>query len=188
MAEESEESAPVEQHAASVEFDPDAEPREVEPSEEMIAEGYDEAAHTRTDIMAEDVILAGESADPVAATEVEQMSADELLLQGAGRDLRPDTVTPAPDITSAEAAVIQHTGAFVEEDRPSTLVDEAAGEDVSLREEEEDDSPFSPRSGFATEASAPEVQNSSEPGAPSEGAPAGVENVAGEDENASRDV
>ncbi|HWS53353.1 MAG TPA: transcription termination factor NusA [Pyrinomonadaceae bacterium] len=188
MAGENGEGGAIEQHAASVEFDPEADAREVEPSDEMIADGYDEAAHTRTDIMAEDEILASESADPVAATEVEQMSADELLLQGAGRDLRPDTVTPAPDITSAEAAVIQHTGAFVEEARPSTLADErAAGDAPALRDDEEDDSPFSPRSAFATEASAPEAQNSSEPAAASEGEPAGVETVAGEDENASRD-
>jgi transcription termination/antitermination protein NusA len=187
MAEETE--GGVGQRAASIEFDPEAGDREVEPSEEMIADGYDEAAHTRTDIMAEDEILASESADPVAATEVEQMSADQLMLQGAGRDLRPDTVTPAPDITSAEAAVIQHAGAFADEGRPSTLVDErAAGDEPALRDEEEDDSPLSPRSAFATEASAPEVQNSSAPAAPSEGEPAGVENVAGEDENASRDA
>src|SRR5215211_6738402 len=125
MAEGREEGQAVEQHAASVEADPDAEQREVEPSEASIAEGYDEAARTRPPFLAEDLsadnILAKESADPVAMTEVEQMSADELILQGAGRDLRPDTITPAPDIFSTEAAVIQNTGAFVEEERPSTL-------------------------------------------------------------------
>ncbi|HEV3471117.1 MAG TPA: transcription termination factor NusA [Pyrinomonadaceae bacterium] len=187
MAEDTEGAGAVEQRAASVEFDPEAGAGEVEPSDEMIAEGYDEAAHTRTGIMAEDVILAGESADPVATTEVEQMSADELLLQGAGRDLRPDTITPAPDITSAEAAVIQHTGAFVEQERPSTLADETAAGDEPRLSDEEDDSPFSPRSAFATESSAPEVQNSSQPGRASEGEPAGAENVVGEDEDASRD-
>jgi N utilization substance protein A len=168
----------VEQHAVSVEADPEAGDAEVEPSDAMIADGYDEAAHGRTDIMAEEFILASESADPVATTEIEQMSADALLLQGAGRDLRPDTITPAPDITSAEAAVIQHTGAFAEEERPSTLVDErAAGDAPDLDTEGEDDSPFSPRADFASEASAPEIQTSSEPGPASEGGPAGVENV-----------
>jgi hypothetical protein len=114
-------------------------------------------------------------------TEAEQMSADELLLQGAGRDLRPDTITPAPDISSAEAAVIQNTGAYVEEDRPSTLDVETEGvEGATVREsdEEYEDSPISPRGSFATEASAPEVQISSEPSARSEGTPAPVENVA----------
>ncbi|HEV2863268.1 MAG TPA: transcription termination factor NusA [Pyrinomonadaceae bacterium] len=168
-----------EQHAASVEADPSAEPGEVEPSDEMIAEGYDEAVREGAPFHAEETILARESADPVAVTEAEQMSADELLLQGAGRDLRPDTITPAPDITSAEAAVIQNTGAFSEEERPSTLADETAeGTSPIVREGEgdEDDSPLSPRS--ALEASAPEVQTSSEPAAASEGEPAPVENVA----------
>ncbi|HYH87209.1 MAG TPA: hypothetical protein VEX60_17285, partial [Pyrinomonadaceae bacterium] len=163
--EEAEEAQPVEQHAASVELDPEAEAREVEPSEASIAEGYDEAAHTRTGFLAEESILAAESADPVVVTEAEQMSVDELLLQGAGRDLRPDTITPAPDISSAEAAVIQNTGAFVEEERPGTLDDEASGigGPTVQEDESEEDSAFSPQADFASEASAPEIQVSSEP-------------------------
>ncbi len=179
-----EEGQAIEQHAASVEADPDADDREVEPSEASIAEGYDEAARTRPPFLAEDLspdnILANESAEPVAMTEVEQMSADELILQGAGRDLRPDTITPAPDIFSTEAAVIQNTGSFVEEERPSTLDAEGEGVPggtVQMSDEEYEDSPISPRGDFASEASAPEVQNSSEPAAPSEGEPAPVENV-----------
>jgi N utilization substance protein A len=185
MVEENEEGRTVEQHAASVEADPNAEAREVEPSEAMIAEGYDEAVETRPPFMAEDLspdnILAKDAAEPVALTEAEQMSADELLLQGAGRDLRPDTITPAPDISSAEASVIQNTGAYVEEERPSTLDVEVEGiEEATVREsdEEYEDSPISPRADFASEASAPEVQISSEPAARSEGTPAPVENVA----------
>src|ERR1700754_1723492 len=82
MAEEGEEETrPVVQHAASVEADPDADAGEVEPSEAMIAEGYDEAARTRPPFMAEDLspdnILASESADPVALTEVERMRSEE---------------------------------------------------------------------------------------------------------------
>ncbi|HEX8118718.1 MAG TPA: transcription termination factor NusA, partial [Pyrinomonadaceae bacterium] len=185
MSEEQAEGQAVEQHAASVEADPDAEAREVEPSEASIAEGYDEAARTRPPFLAEDLseanILAHDSAEPVAMTEVEQMSADELILQGAGRDLRPDTITPAPDIFSTEAAVIQNSGAYVEEERPSTLDVEGEGVPggaVQMSDEEYEDSPVSPRGGFASEAAAPEVQNSSEPAAPSEGEPAPVENVA----------
>ncbi|HYG81498.1 MAG TPA: transcription termination factor NusA, partial [Pyrinomonadaceae bacterium] len=89
-----------EQRAVSAELDPDADPGEVEPSDEMIAEGYDEAVERRGPFQAEETILAEHSADPVAVTEAEPISEGELLLQGAGRDLRPDTVTPAPDITS----------------------------------------------------------------------------------------
>ncbi|HEX8150607.1 MAG TPA: transcription termination factor NusA [Pyrinomonadaceae bacterium] len=183
-AEASEEGRTVEQHAASVEADPDADDREVEPSEASIAEGYDEAARTRPPFLAEDLsdanILAHDSAEPVAMTEVEQMSADELILQGAGRDLRPDTITPAPDIFSTEAAVIQNSGSYAEEERPSTLDAEGQGvpgATVQMSDEEYEDSPVSSRGDFATEASAPEVQNSSEPAAPSEGEPAPVGNV-----------
>jgi hypothetical protein len=139
-----EEGRPVEQHAASVEFDPEAPAGEVEPSEEMIAEGYDEAVRTGAPYHAEPVILAEESADPVAVTEADPLSADELLLQGASRDLRPDTITPAPDITSSEAAVLETTGAAFDEAR------EEEGES-------EDDSLFSPVADLGGEASAPEV-------------------------------
>src|SRR5688500_8051143 len=193
-AEERGEGQTVEQNAASFEADPNAEARDVEPSEAMIAEGYDEAARTRPPFMAEDLspdnILANESADPVAITEVEQMSADELLLQGAGRGLRPDTITPAPDIFSTEAAVIQNTGSFMEEERPSTLdaeAQEGGAGIVQMSDEEYEDSPISPRGDFAGEASAPEVQTSSEPGAAGEGAP--VETVADDEaEDASGNV
>ncbi|HZI20795.1 MAG TPA: transcription termination factor NusA [Pyrinomonadaceae bacterium] len=184
VAEDREEGQTVEQHAASIEFDPEAGDRGVEPSEAMIAEGYDEAVESRPPFLAEDLsgnnILGSESADPVAITEVEQMSADQLLLQGAGRDLRPDTITPGPDISSAEAGVLYSTGSYDEETRPSTLADETAGVgDGVVREDEgEDSEPISPRSGLATEASAPEIQVSSEPSPASEGEPAPVENVA----------
>jgi len=190
VAEDGEESQAVGHRAASVEFDPEAGDREVEPSEAMIAEGYDEAVENRPPFLAEDLspgnILASESADPVAATEVEQMSADELLLQGAGRDLRPDTITPAPDISSAEAAVLYSTGSYDEETRPSTLADETAGVgDPLVREDEgEDSEPQSPRSGLATEASAPEIQVSSAPTPAGGGGPAPVEDVAEADDAA----
>ena len=85
----------VEQHAASVEFDPTAQPGEVEPSDEMIAAGYDEAVR---------------QGDPV---DDHILEADELLLQEAGRDLRPDTVLPGPaapaEAASASAAQPEET-------------------------------------------------------------------------------
>ncbi|HEX8290374.1 MAG TPA: transcription termination factor NusA [Pyrinomonadaceae bacterium] len=184
VSEEREEGQAIEQHAASVEADPDADDREVEPSEASIAEGYDEAVRTRPPFLAEDLsdanIRAQDSADPVAMTEVEQMSADELILQGAGRDLRPDTITPAPDIFSTEAAVIQNTGSYADEERPSTLDAEGEGVPggaVQMSDEEYEDSPISPRAGFASEASAPEVGGSSEPGGHPGGQPAPAENV-----------
>jgi hypothetical protein len=135
-----------EQHAVSAEFDPDSDAREVEPSHAMTDEGYDEAVERRGPFQAEETILAEYSADPVAVTEAEPISEDELLLQGAGRDLRPDTVTPAPDITSTGAAMIEAASKVGEGEPPV-----------------EDDSPLSPRGDFAMEASAPEVQITSAP-------------------------
>jgi hypothetical protein len=35
------------------------------------------------------------------------MSTGELILQDAGRDLRPDVITPSPDITSTAIADLQ---------------------------------------------------------------------------------
>src|SRR5215831_13649633 len=93
---ETESEGQMDQHAASIEPDPNA-TEEVEPNEEMIAAGYDEAVEKGAPSIAEATIRAEDSADPVALTEADPMTVDELLLQGAGRDLRPDVVTPAPD-------------------------------------------------------------------------------------------
>jgi N utilization substance protein A len=151
MAEETGETAEEiteidEQHAVSAEFDPNIEADEVRPSNEMTNEGYDEAVEGGEPFSAEPEILAQNSADPVAITEADQMSQDELLLQDAGRDLRPDTITPSPDITSSGAAMIEAA--------------EKVGEGDSPVEEE---TVMSPRADFASEASAPEVQTSSAP-------------------------
>ena len=94
-------------------------------------------------------MLAQYSADPVALTEAEPISPDELLLQEAGRDLRPDTLTPAPDVTSRGAAYIEAAGRIGEGEPP---VEEESG--------------FSPRADFASEASAPEVETSFAPAPP----------------------
>ena len=70
--------------------------------------GYDEAVEAGVPFSAEAEILAQDSADPVALTEVEAASEEELALQEPGRDLRPDTIVPAPDITSAEVAAVEN--------------------------------------------------------------------------------
>jgi N utilization substance protein A len=135
-----------EQHAVSAEFDPDVEADEVRPSNEMTNEGYDEAVEGGEPFSAEPEILAQDSADPVAITEADPISQDELLLQETGRDLRPDTVTPSPDITSSGAAMIEAAEKVDEGDAPV-----------------EEETAMSPRGDFASEASAPEVQTSSAP-------------------------
>jgi hypothetical protein len=76
-------------------------------STDTTAEGYDEAVESRDAFSAEPEILAQYSADPVALTEAEPITEGDLILQEPGRDLRPDTIVPAPDVTSAEAAAIE---------------------------------------------------------------------------------
>lgn len=106
LAEQDDEGS-EEQHAVSAELDENAPATEVEPNEAMIAEGYDEAVRQGVPYQAEENILAEDSADPVALSEADPMSTGELLLQEAGRDLRPDVITPSPDITSTAVADLQ---------------------------------------------------------------------------------
>jgi transcription termination/antitermination protein NusA len=96
-----------EQHAVSAELDESVEAEEVEPNDEMTAEGYDEAVQNGVPFRAEADILARESADPVAVTESEEFPADAIALMEPGRDLRPDTITPSPDITSSGVAALE---------------------------------------------------------------------------------
>jgi len=95
---------PIDQHAVSAELDENAPDTGVEPSDEMTAAGYDEAVEQGVPYSAEENIRAENSADPVALTEADPISVDELRLQEVGRDLRPDVITPAPDVTSAAVA------------------------------------------------------------------------------------
>ena len=106
-AEEGEEGA-SETHAVSAELDESLDAQEVEPSEAMIAEGYDEAVEQGVPYSAEPEIIAWDSADPVSVTEAEPITPDEIVLQEPGRDLRPDTITPSPDITSTGVAALEN--------------------------------------------------------------------------------
>ncbi len=133
----------AEPHAVSAELDPTSDAGEVEPSNEMTNKGYDEAVRGGTPSGAEPDVLAAESADPVATTEIEEMSVDELALQETGRDLRPDTITPAAGMTSTDAALVADEQAADEGEPPV-----------------EDDAPMTPFIS-ASEASAPEVAESS---------------------------
>jgi N utilization substance protein A len=117
----------VEQNAVSAEFDENIEAGEVEPSQEMTAAGYDEAVEKGTPFRAEADVLAKESADPVALTEVEAVSEDELVLQEPGRDLRPDTITPSPEVTSSGAAALESVSEFMSEE----LIDEQLASELS---------------------------------------------------------
>jgi hypothetical protein len=111
----------------------------------MTAEGYDEAVEGRSPYHMGLDTPAENSPDTAALSEADPISTDELALQEAGRDLRPDTITPSPELTSTDAAMLAEAEAADEGEPPV-----------------EDDSPISP-SVSATEASAPEIQISSEP-------------------------
>ena len=140
-------------HAVSAELDETVEAGEVEPSSEMTAEGYDEAVEAGVPFRAEPEILAKESADPVALTEVEPFTEDEIVLQEVGRDLRPDTIVPSPDLTATDAASLESLDEFLahEENASEELADEAgksapavledAASSESTDEEKQDASP-----------------------------------------------
>jgi N utilization substance protein A len=107
LAEQTAEETGEPQNAVSAELDETIPAAEVEPNEAMIAQGYDEAVEQGVPFQAEEHILAEDSADPVALSEADPMSTGELILQDAGRDLRPDVITPSPDITSTAVADLQ---------------------------------------------------------------------------------
>jgi transcription termination/antitermination protein NusA len=87
----------LETNAVSSELDESIEAGDVEPSDAMTADGYDEAVEAGVPFSAD-----SESVDPVALTEAESLTADEIELQEPGRDLRPDTITPSPDLGATE--------------------------------------------------------------------------------------
>jgi transcription termination/antitermination protein NusA len=128
---EGEETEGIETHAVSAELDESIEVREVEPSDDMTAQGYDEAVESGVPFTAEPEILAWESADPVAVSEAEPIPADEIALQEPGRDLRPDTITPSPDITSTGVAALDNMNQLADE----ISIDEFAASQETASEE-----------------------------------------------------
>ena len=127
---EGEEGAVEEQHAVSAEFDESIN-EEVEPSPESTAAGYDEAVENGVPFRAEADIAAWDSADPVSLTEAEPIAADEIALQEPGRDLRPDTITPSPDITSSGVEAFEHIDEVVEEMEDEELASEATADEAT---------------------------------------------------------
>ncbi|HYJ88946.1 MAG TPA: transcription termination factor NusA [Pyrinomonadaceae bacterium] len=120
--------------ASAASDDADAGAETTAEDQDSTAEGYDEAVEDRPPFTAEPEINAHHSADPVALTEAEPFSEEELVLQEAGRDLRPDTVVPSPDITSTDAAVLESLSEMIDDER---LADEfAMNEDRASQESE----------------------------------------------------
>jgi transcription termination/antitermination protein NusA len=90
--------------AATDETGAEAAATEVETSPDPTEAGYDEAVERGVPYQAEETIRAEFSADPVTLSEPDPMTVDELELQQAGRDLRPDVITPDPDLSSQALA------------------------------------------------------------------------------------
>jgi N utilization substance protein A len=168
--ESAEEAEPTEADAAS-ETTPE-EPEESAPSaeggtdEDPTAAGYDEAVEKGVPYHAEPEILAQESADPVALTEVEPYTEDELVLQEAGRDLRPDTIVPAPDITSAEAAAIESLDEFTADQAAEAAEaeesnDEVAGDETNATEATQTSAPAVLDDAASSESTDKEKQDAS---------------------------
>jgi transcription termination/antitermination protein NusA len=134
---EGEEAEEIETHAVSAELDESIEAAEVEPSDDLTAQGYDEAVEAGVPYSAEAEILAWESADPVAITEAEPITPDEIVLQEPGRDLRPDTITPSPDITSTGVAALNNMNEMADELSIEELASELepASEDTTAEAE-----------------------------------------------------
>jgi transcription termination/antitermination protein NusA len=132
------------QHAASAELD-ESVTAEVAPNKEMTAAGYDRAVEEGTPYSAEPIIRAEYSADPVALTEADPLTVDELVLQEAGRDLRPDVITPAPDIASTAVEELQArlqaeasaTGSTETSSALETSPEEQAATNESLKDEKQ---------------------------------------------------
>src|ERR1043165_7325081 len=120
---------PEETNAVSAEFDESVD-EEVKPSDAMTNEGYDEAVEKGVPYHAEPETNAWEWADPFSLTEAEPLPADEIALQEAGRDLRPDTITPSPDITPSGVEAFEH----VEENAEEVMAEEDFASDGDAAE------------------------------------------------------
>jgi hypothetical protein len=168
--ESAEEAEPTEADAASgttpEEPEESASSAEGGTDEDPTAAGYDEAVEKGVPYHAEPEILAQESADPVALTEVEPYTEDELVLQEAGRDLRPDTIVPAPYITSAEAAAIESLDEFTAEQAAEAAEaeesnDEVAGDETNATEATQTSAPAVLDDAASSESTDKEKQDAS---------------------------
>jgi N utilization substance protein A len=117
----------VETHAVSAELDESVEARDVEPSDAMTAEGYDEAVESG-------LPLENEAETPHLG-DPEFASVEEIDLQEPGRDLRPDTITPDPDLGATEIPGLENA---------ENIAAEALASDEEIASEEESDEAITP--------------------------------------------
>src|SRR5688500_8192640 len=157
-ADETGETVSAEEVASATADSEEAE--EISEGEDDTARGYDEAVETRAPYGAEPEIRAQFSADPVAITEAEPFSEDELILLETGRDLRPDSVVASPDITPTEAAVLER---FREIANDEELADEFAmnQEIAALDSQTETSAPAESEDAASSESTDDEKRNAS---------------------------
>jgi N utilization substance protein A len=114
----------AEAHAVSAELDETIEAGEVEPSDEMTAEGYDEAVEAGA------LAVEADPHDPTSLTADISLGSEEIVLQEPGRDLRPDTITPAPDVGATEIPGLENV---------ENIAAEVMASDEEIASEEESD-------------------------------------------------
>jgi N utilization substance protein A len=124
------EAATVAAENESGENGAEAEAAEVETSPDPTDAGYDEAVERGIPYQAEQTIRAEFSADPVALSEADPMTVDELELQQAGRDLRPDVITSTPDLSSQAVADLLAAESEEEEEGTVPTRDDAQAADA----------------------------------------------------------
>ena len=127
--EQVESAAGAEAHAVSAELDESIEAGEVEPNDEMTAAGYDEAVETGA------LAVEPDPHDPTSLTADISLESDEIVLQEPGRDLRPDTITPAPDMGATEIPGLENV---------QNIAAEALASDEEIASEEESDEATNP--------------------------------------------
>src|SRR5262249_12986948 len=113
----------TEPHAVSAELDENAEVFDVEPSDEMTAEGYDEAVESGAPFSAELEVV-----DQPPMTETD-LGADASPLQEPCRDLGPDTITHAQDVGATEIRSVENVETIAAEIMASDQ--EIASEEVA---------------------------------------------------------
>jgi N utilization substance protein A len=92
---------------------------EAEPADDLTAAGYDEAVEKGEPSTNEHGVPQFAAA-PVALTENETLTEDELILEEAGRDLRPDAITPSPETAVAEVSAEIDESGLVADDSASS--------------------------------------------------------------------
>ncbi len=119
---------PVEQPAFGEDTEEITEDDLLSPETDPTAEGYDEAVETGTPYGAEPEILAQNSMDPVAMTEADPTTIDELKMQDIGRDLRPDAIVPSADeaLSIEELRLLAESEEFEETPAQASEVSEVA--------------------------------------------------------------